>query len=151
MPQAPICGSRQNACVTQSVGFRNMANVMADEHGRPRPPQDAEEIATLLGFLEAQRATLEWKCLGLNDDHVRVVLGRQPPRQDRSWAVCGPSQPAGGPELSRSVQVQNARSGRVCGRAGPPARHAECKVRDCNCYRPEQRVALQAVETRAWP
>jgi hypothetical protein len=32
-----------------------------DEHGRPEPPHDADEIATLRGFLDYQRATLEWK------------------------------------------------------------------------------------------
>jgi hypothetical protein len=29
-----------------------------DEHGRPEPPVAADEIATLLGFLDYQRATL---------------------------------------------------------------------------------------------
>ena len=36
-----------------------------DEHGRPEPPLAADEAATLLGFLEYQRATLAWKCSGL--------------------------------------------------------------------------------------
>jgi uncharacterized damage-inducible protein DinB len=35
-----------------------------DEQGRPRPPLAADEIATLLGFLDYQRATLAWKCAG---------------------------------------------------------------------------------------
>ncbi len=34
------------------------------------------EVATLLGFLDFQRATLEWKCRGLDDDQLRH---RQPP------------------------------------------------------------------------
>jgi uncharacterized damage-inducible protein DinB len=46
----------------------------SDDHGRPMPPQDAGEIATLLGFLDYQRATLEWKCRGLSDDQLRVAL-----------------------------------------------------------------------------
>lgn len=38
------------------------------------PPQEAGEITTLLGFLDYQRATLEWKCRGLSDDQLRVAL-----------------------------------------------------------------------------
>jgi uncharacterized damage-inducible protein DinB len=37
-----------------------------DEQGRPRPPEQAGEIETLVGFLEFQRATFEWKCRGLD-------------------------------------------------------------------------------------
>ena len=37
-----------------------------DEHGRPEPPLATGETATLLGFLEYQRATLAWKCAGLD-------------------------------------------------------------------------------------
>lgn len=37
-----------------------------DEHGRPEPPLAADETATLLGFLDFQRATLAWKCAGLD-------------------------------------------------------------------------------------
>jgi uncharacterized damage-inducible protein DinB len=37
-----------------------------DEHGRPEPPLAAGETDTLLGFLDFQRATLEWKCAGLD-------------------------------------------------------------------------------------
>ncbi len=46
-----------------------------DSHGRPEPPLAAGEIATLLGFLEFQRATLAWKCAGLDTDalHVRIA------------------------------------------------------------------------------
>jgi uncharacterized damage-inducible protein DinB len=46
---------------------------ITDEQGRPMPPQEAGETATLLGFLEYQRATLEWKCRGLSDDQLRVA------------------------------------------------------------------------------
>jgi hypothetical protein len=31
-----------------------------DDHGRPEPPLAADEITTLLGFLDYQRATLAW-------------------------------------------------------------------------------------------
>lgn len=37
-----------------------------DEHGRPHPPHDADEVATLRGFLEHHRATLAWKCRDLD-------------------------------------------------------------------------------------
>jgi uncharacterized damage-inducible protein DinB len=37
-----------------------------DEQGRPEPPVAADETATLLGFLDFQRATLGWKCAGLD-------------------------------------------------------------------------------------
>jgi uncharacterized damage-inducible protein DinB len=37
-----------------------------DEHGRPEPPPAVDEVATLLGFLDYQRATLAWKCSGLD-------------------------------------------------------------------------------------
>jgi uncharacterized damage-inducible protein DinB len=37
-----------------------------DEKGRPEPPVAADEVATLLGFLEYQRATFAWKCAGLD-------------------------------------------------------------------------------------
>ena len=51
-----------------------MSEAVTDEHGRPRPPQEGSEVATLLGFLESQRATLEWKCRNLNDDQLGVRL-----------------------------------------------------------------------------
>ena len=37
-----------------------------DDQGRPEPPLAADEAATLLGFLDFQRATLAWKCAGLD-------------------------------------------------------------------------------------
>ena len=37
-----------------------------DEQGRPKPPSAADEAATLVGFLEFQRATFAWKCAGLD-------------------------------------------------------------------------------------
>ena len=37
-----------------------------DEQGRPKPPSAADEAATLVGFLDFQRATLAWKCSGLD-------------------------------------------------------------------------------------
>ena len=40
--------------------------VTTDEQGRPEPPITADEVTTLLGFLDFQRATLEWKARGLD-------------------------------------------------------------------------------------
>jgi uncharacterized damage-inducible protein DinB len=37
-----------------------------DEHGRPEPPLSGDEVETLEGFLDYQRATLAWKCGGLD-------------------------------------------------------------------------------------
>ncbi len=51
-----------------------MAEVMVDEYGRPEPPHEGSEVATLLGFLDYQRATLAWKCRGLSDEQLRVAL-----------------------------------------------------------------------------
>jgi uncharacterized damage-inducible protein DinB len=46
-----------------------------DEHGRPEPPIAGDEIATLLGFLDYQRATLAWKCRGLDAAGLRATVG----------------------------------------------------------------------------
>ncbi|MDQ3708894.1 MAG: DinB family protein [Actinomycetota bacterium] len=46
-----------------------------DEQGRPEPPLTADETATLLGFLEYQRATLAWKCAGLDAAGLRATVG----------------------------------------------------------------------------
>ncbi|HEY5515887.1 MAG TPA: DinB family protein [Pengzhenrongella sp.] len=43
-----------------------MTDVSIDEQGRPEPLIASDEVATLLGFLDYQRATLEWKCRGLD-------------------------------------------------------------------------------------
>ena len=46
-----------------------------DEHGRPEPPLAADETATLLGFLDYQRATLAWKCSGLDAAGLGATIG----------------------------------------------------------------------------
>lgn len=51
-----------------------MNEPMTDAYGRPFPPQDKGEAATLTGFLDYQRATLAWKCGGLSDEQLRVAL-----------------------------------------------------------------------------
>jgi uncharacterized damage-inducible protein DinB len=46
-----------------------------DEQGRPEPPLVGDELGTLVGFLEFQRATLEWKVRGLAADGLRATVG----------------------------------------------------------------------------
>ena len=45
-----------------------------DEQGRPEPPLAGDETATLLGFLDYQRATLEWKCSGLDAAGLKATV-----------------------------------------------------------------------------
>jgi uncharacterized damage-inducible protein DinB len=49
-----------------------------DEHGRSEPPRDGAEAATLIGFLDYQRVTLQRKCRGLSDEQLRVALPPSP-------------------------------------------------------------------------
>jgi uncharacterized damage-inducible protein DinB len=49
-----------------------------DEHGRPEVPLAADETATLLGFLEYQRATLAWKCSGLDAAGLQATVAVSP-------------------------------------------------------------------------
>jgi uncharacterized damage-inducible protein DinB len=46
-----------------------------DDQGRPEPPLAADETATLLGFLEYHRATLAWKCAGLDAAGLSGTVG----------------------------------------------------------------------------
>ncbi len=48
-----------------------MTNI--DEQGRPEPPIAAGEVDTLLGFLDFQRATLAWKCRGVDAAGLRAT------------------------------------------------------------------------------
>lgn len=50
-----------------------MTNV--DEQGRPEPPVAGDEASTLLGFLDYQRATLAWKCAGVDAAGLRATVG----------------------------------------------------------------------------
>jgi len=51
-----------------------MTQITTDEHGRPEAPLAHGEAATLLGFLDFQRATLAWRCRGLSDEQLRMPL-----------------------------------------------------------------------------
>ena len=46
-----------------------------DEPGRPETPPAADEVATLLGFLEFHRATFAWKCSGLDAAGLQATVG----------------------------------------------------------------------------
>ena len=46
-----------------------------DEQSRPEPPVAGDETATLLGFLERQRATFAWKSGGLDAAGLSATLG----------------------------------------------------------------------------
>jgi uncharacterized damage-inducible protein DinB len=46
-----------------------------DDQGRPEPPVASDETATLLGFLDYQRATLAWKCAGLDAAGLQATVG----------------------------------------------------------------------------
>ncbi|XNY99789.1 DUF664 domain-containing protein [Micrococcus luteus] len=50
------------------------AFLRVDEHGRPEPGFTADEVGTLLGFLEFQRATFRWRRQGLTDQQLRRTV-----------------------------------------------------------------------------
>ena len=47
----------------------------SNEQGRPEPPVAGDETSTLLGSLERQRATLAWKCGGLDAAGLQATVG----------------------------------------------------------------------------
>ena len=47
--------------------------MMTDE-GRPEPPLNGDEVETLVGYLNYQRATLAWKCGGVDADGMRLQI-----------------------------------------------------------------------------
>jgi uncharacterized damage-inducible protein DinB len=52
-----------------------VTDVEIDEYGRPEPPIAADEAGTLLGFLDYHRATLAWKCAGLDAAELATTVG----------------------------------------------------------------------------
>ena len=48
--------------------------VTIDEQGRPEPSPHGTEVETLLGFLDFHRATLAWKCSGLDAAGLSATL-----------------------------------------------------------------------------
>lgn len=53
-----------------------MTEIKIDEQGRPEPPLAGDETATLLGFLDFQRATLAWKTSGLDDAGLNTTTSK---------------------------------------------------------------------------
>ena len=51
-----------------------MTNSNIDDQGRPEPPVASDEVSTLFGFLEFQRATLEWKCRELGSADLQKKI-----------------------------------------------------------------------------
>ena len=47
-----------------------------DDVGRPEPEPAGNEVETLRGFLNYQRATLKWKCEGLTKDQLNVDVAK---------------------------------------------------------------------------
>jgi uncharacterized damage-inducible protein DinB len=48
---------------------------VVDDQGRPEPPVAADEAATVLGFVDFLRATLAWKCDGLDKAGLLATVG----------------------------------------------------------------------------
>ena len=48
---------------------------ITDDVGRPEPPLAADEVTTLVGFLDWQRATFAWKCSGLDSEGLQAKVG----------------------------------------------------------------------------
>ena len=46
-----------------------------NEEGRPEPPIAGDEVSTLLGSLERQRATFKWKCTGPDAAGMQATVG----------------------------------------------------------------------------
>lgn len=59
-----------------SIGAWTVSDLDPDK--RPDPPLAGDEITTLLGALERNRATLAWKCSGLDVAGMRARLGPSP-------------------------------------------------------------------------
>ena len=47
-----------------------------DDVGRPEPDPAVNEVETLRGFLNFQRATLKWKCAGLERSQMNVAVAK---------------------------------------------------------------------------
>jgi hypothetical protein len=56
------------------IGGRKCAWVSSNEQGRPEPPFQAGEVETLIGFLDYQRATLRWRCAGLDAEGLSTKV-----------------------------------------------------------------------------
>jgi hypothetical protein len=69
-----------------------------DFHGRVDPPRIADEMETLLGFLDFQRGTFLWKCEGLTPEHLGTAEMRP---SELTFARHGPASHRGRAQLAR--------------------------------------------------
>jgi hypothetical protein len=66
--------TRPDALATAIVSaIHYPADRRIDDQDRPEPPAAGDELATLVGFLEYQRATFAWKCAGLDAAGLRAT------------------------------------------------------------------------------
>jgi hypothetical protein len=73
---ASLNGSASTGAAAMPTGSPKLSEM--GETNRPDPPVAGDEIATLLGTLERNRATLAWKCGGLDAAGMRATLGPSP-------------------------------------------------------------------------
>lgn len=60
-----------DACTRQRPGVA----ATIDQFGRTEPPYTGEELETLLGFVDYQRATFDWKCIGPDSVGLATTVG----------------------------------------------------------------------------
>lgn len=58
-----------------SIVYRLIAMAYVDDQGRPKPPIAGDEVATLVGYLDYLRATVEWKTSGIDSAGLRTKVG----------------------------------------------------------------------------
>jgi hypothetical protein len=68
-------GDQRQRLDTPPKNFLDEQGRYLEGQGRPEPPVAADEAATLLGYLERQRATFAWKCGGLDAAGLGTTVG----------------------------------------------------------------------------
>jgi uncharacterized damage-inducible protein DinB len=74
---ANALGSGVALRVESPVRFRDVSTEI-DAQARPEPPLEGDEAATVIGFLDYQRATLLWKTSRLGDEQLRIARPPSP-------------------------------------------------------------------------
>ena len=70
--------TRRSARFTRTSGRYPAWMSQLDEHDRPEPHPATGKLETLVDFLDFQRATLAWKCSGMDADSLRTKLVASP-------------------------------------------------------------------------
>jgi dienelactone hydrolase/uncharacterized damage-inducible protein DinB len=73
-PEAAALMTERVIAFLNRIGGQHGPDVEIDEYGRTHPPTSGDEVATLLGFLDYQRATFAWKCRGLDADGLNTSV-----------------------------------------------------------------------------